>query len=763
MADGPFRFQSGAGNFYPQPQQLNHFNTRIDSPAHPSRSDFAADLPSPTRSPQGRASPRNAFAMNNHHSQFSQNVFMNNGHNGHQRFGMPMNSSKAFQGSSHHGHHNQHHGHRQQQDHAGHGSYSNHHQNSSSSGFSAGTPHFAPGQLRNGTPGHTQNGLGRPPNEQWQQQLTLYQASREATGTHPHARNSNIAKGLSSSDVETTKRDADREERNRAIQRNNEQSEQLWLQMDMGGQGLRALSPALFRYDFLTKLYLNSNNLTFLPPAIGRLKNLEELDLSLNLLVHLPPEMGMLVNLKSLLLFDNQLHDLPPDLGSLFKLEMLGIEGNPLAEDLKTLMIEEGTRSTIAALREQGIDMPPPEHDREWVKVDESTKNAEAERFTVMSYNTLCDKYATQSQYGYTPQAVLSWERRKHVILAELRERDADIICLQEIDGESYNEFFRPMLAENGYRGFFYPKSRSRTMPEKDAKLVDGCVTFWKNNKFVCLDKKGIDINSTATNHPDMKGSADVYNRVMPRDDVATVTFLEQRQTGTRFIVGNIHIYWDPRYSDVKAVQAAVVIDQIAKQAQLYTKQPPCTEKALFRYSDGEVEGEDPKEPLPEPGPSKEYRDRTEIPFIMCGDFNSMPDSAVYELFSTGKLEGDHRDFQGNKYGNFTKEELTHPFTLKSAYGNIGELPFTNYTPTFTGIIDYIWYSTSALQVTSLLGPIDSEYISRVPGFPNSHFPSDHLALVSEFVVKNKKERTVVQADFGPQKNEYRDHRGSAK
>lgn len=182
----------------------------------------------------------------------------------------------------------------------------------------------------------------------------MYQASRDATGTHPHARNSNLNKGLTSTDADTSKRDTDREERNRAVQKN-QPSEQLWLHLDMGGQGLRSLSPALFRYEFLTKLYLNSNNLQFLPPAIGRLKNLEELDLSNNLLVTLPPEMGMLVNLKQLLLFDNQLRDLPPDLGTLFKLEMLGIEGNPLNDEFRSLMVEEGTRATIDMLRELGI------------------------------------------------------------------------------------------------------------------------------------------------------------------------------------------------------------------------------------------------------------------------------------------------------------------------------------------------------------------------------------------------------------------------
>lgn len=102
---------------------------------------------------------------------------------------------------------------------------------------------------------------------------------------------------------------------------------------------------------------------------------------------------------------------------------------------------------------------------------------------TALSYNILCDKYCTQSQYGYTPTKALAWETRREMILAELKERDADIVCLQEIDQDSFNDFFRGALALHDYKGVFWPKSRARTMAEKEAKLVDGCAIFYKNSK----------------------------------------------------------------------------------------------------------------------------------------------------------------------------------------------------------------------------------------------------------------------------------------
>ena len=67
--------------------------------------------------------------------------------------------------------------------------------------------------------------------------------------------------------------------------------------------------------------------------------------------------------------------------------------------------------------------------------------------------------------------------------MGELRNRNPDIMCLQEIEGEAYETFYRPTLAHMDYRGLFYPKARAKTMGSEQAKAVDGCATFYKNSK----------------------------------------------------------------------------------------------------------------------------------------------------------------------------------------------------------------------------------------------------------------------------------------
>lgn len=50
-----------------------------------------------------------------------------------------------------------------------------------------------------------------------------------------------------------------------------------------------------------------------------------------------------------------------------------------------------------------------------------------------MSYNVLCDKYATRQLYGYCPQWALDWDYRKTTILKEILQFNADILSLQVI------------------------------------------------------------------------------------------------------------------------------------------------------------------------------------------------------------------------------------------------------------------------------------------------------------------------------------------
>lgn len=582
-------------------------------------------------------------------------------------------------------------------------------------------------------------------NEHWQEQQRYYNESREMTGPNQRARTvAHQSKGVTYG----VPLDAAADNMNAGFPGSDTNalgaSRQTWAELDLSGQGLRSLSPVLFSaYQFLQRLDLNANGLAVLPASIGQLKRLEYLDMSQNRLLELPEEIGMLTNLKHLVLFDNDLQTLPYEIGYLYKLEFLGIKGNPLEDGQANKITEGGTKNLVTYLRES-MPEPNPPHEREWHDLEGSVNTSDKDdTFKALTYNILCERYATPQLYGYVAERVLSWSYRRSLILDEIRELNADIVCLQELDKQSHDEYFRSALSVQGYKGYYAQKSRAETLGD-NAKFVDGCGTFWKDRKYIALETQHLVLGRKAVERPGAKASADMLNRVWQKDTIATVALLENRWTGSRVIVVNTHFPWDPAFNDVKLIQAAVLMEELSKLSERYCKIPPATNKQLFRFSDSED-----TEPLPEPAPSLEYTSGPQIPLIICGDFNSGTGSAVYDLLTKKGIDAEHADLDGRDYGSFSKGGMSHAFTLKSAYAPIDSMPFTNYTPQFVDTLDYIWYSSNCLRVKGLLGEVDPEYLKRVPGFPNFHFPSDHLALVAEFRVEKQRTQKVVEADFG--------------
>jgi CCR4-NOT transcription complex subunit 6 len=223
-----------------------------------------------------------------------------------------------------------------------------------------------------------------------------------------------------------------------------------------------------------------------------------------------------------------------------------------------------------------------------------------------------------------------------------------------------------------------------------------------KKNRFNLIEQQVLEYNQSSLKRDDFKKTADIYNRVMTKDNIAVMLMLENKHTHTRILVANTHLHWDPSYADVKLVQIGLLIEEAYKFAERHLQ------------------------PTPESSPEAPvYESATQLPTIICGDFNSIPTSGVYEFLSRGAVKQDHEDFGNHAYGAYTTEGLAHDLNLRSAYSSLNELPFTNYTPSYKGVLDYIFPSANTFSVSGVLGPIDKEYISRQVGFPNPHFPSE--------------------------------------
>ncbi len=212
------------------------------------------------------------------------------------------------------------------------------------------------------------------------------------------------------------------------------------------------------------------------------------------------------------------------------------------------------------------------------------------------------------------------------------------------------------------------------------------------------------------------------FDRLHRRDNIALLALLKvtddsstSNQKPQYIFVATVHVHWDPNYKDVKVVQTALFLEEI----QNFIESHRALVGHLF---------EPGREKPPIRGPSTYYKN---VPIIICGDFNSTPDSGVCEYIRNSSIPGDHPDLGKASYGSYSKDGLAHHFhPLKSGYDGIEEsiLKFTNLTPTFQGVIDHIWTS-AAIGIEQVMAGIDQDYARSYKGFPTQHVPSDHIPI----------------------------------
>jgi len=356
------------------------------------------------------------------------------------------------------------------------------------------------------------------------------------------------------------------------------------------------------------------------------------------------------------------------------------------------------------------LKRPPPPPDRKNFQIIQSP-NPNDQPFTVMTYNILAQLYTNNTIYPYCPLYALHWNYRKHNLLREITNLSADIICLQEVQENHFEEFFLPHLSDEGYDGIFKGKTRGDFGSPENVKKMDGCAIFYKKDRFALMEQYHVEFNEAAKHmfkqqHYLGHHNAN-YNKLMKRllkGNIALVLVLEEipaprgRRRKRKLCVANTHIYWDPEFADIKLWQTWVLCQELSKLVS-----------------------------------------QRDLPLILAGDFNSQPQSAVYDLLSYMQLRHDsYHAFKKDKLKLLpTYPQISHELQLTSAYSCMGEPNYTNYTGHFIGILDYIWYtksSVSCLCVLDVGSPEDIRGIDKAIALPSTQRPSDHLSLYSTFV-----------------------------
>lgn len=198
-----------------------------------------------------------------------------------------------------------------------------------------------------------------------------------------------------------------------------------------------------------------------------------------------------------------------------------------------------------------------------------------------------------------------------------------------------------------------------------------------------------------------------MINRVMTTDNIGLAVVLQSKESTKSLLVCNSHLHWNPQHADVKLVQMLMLVNEISR----------IRDQSISHGSN--------------------------IELVLCGDFNSLPSSAVIRFLVLGRVSMNHREFQGFDYksslekllGGETKENYSHSLQLASA--DNGVMQNTNYTFNNKAVVDYVFHSRSGLVATHILGDVDRNWLQRnhIHGCPHHHIPSDHFPLLVEFAL----------------------------
>ena len=259
---------------------------------------------------------------------------------------------------------------------------------------------------------------------------------------------------------------------------------------------------------------------------------------------------------------------------------------------------------------------------------------------------------------------------------------------------DQYEEFWRPWLVERGYAGVY----KCRTQMTKSKK--DGCGLFFKRDKFELLARRDIEYNDIAVDRPvgyvppqgtteptgapvDADGELNKY----VRDCVGVLALLRSKTATDRYVmVASTHLFWDPKYADVKLAQARRLLGEVE----------------LFLESNSPV---------------------SSVPVIVAGDYNSTPGSEVHSTMLRGfggkQLKSAYATAMGKRLVRASDEGSVN-------VGQQGEPAHTNCTPGFTDCIDYVFVN-DGVAVRSAEPLPGKEAVAA--GLPDATRGSDHLPL----------------------------------
>ncbi|XP_039972368.1 2',5'-phosphodiesterase 12 [Xiphias gladius] len=323
-----------------------------------------------------------------------------------------------------------------------------------------------------------------------------------------------------------------------------------------------------------------------------------------------------------------------------------------------------------------------------------TVKETEWPAMRVVSYNILADVYAQTELsktvlYPYCAPYALQLDYRQNLIKKELAGYNADIICLQEVDKRVFVDSLTPALDAFGLDGVFRIKNKQH----------EGMATFYRRSKFRLLSRHDIVLSEALTSDPihselleKVSANGALKDNILQRSTSLQASVLEDlNKPGRKVCVANTHLYWHPKGGNIRLVQMGVALRHLSH--------------VISEVAPG-------------------------APLVFCGDFNSSPNSGVFQLVSEAVVPQQHADWSSSGPEESCSMELRSAFPpLLSA---CSQPAYTNYVGGFHGCLDYIFVQPESMQVEQVIPLPSHQEVTTYEALPSVAHPSDHIALVCD-------------------------------
>lgn len=197
---------------------------------------------------------------------------------------------------------------------------------------------------------------------------------------------------------------------------------------------------------------------------------------------------------------------------------------------------------------------------------------------TLVSYNVLSQIHLENHKYLYkgVDAKYLEWEYRERLLKEKLhnfiRGDNTNILCLQEVDQNKVETFYRPFLKSYGFNLIYMQRpdidvTKSHSLKQEILSFPDGVAIAYDASKFMKGSGDFVNFNHKSSevtgSGPAFKYSGHTSETDLNLSHIGLLQKFTCVRSMREFIIGTTHLAFNPFWGDVKLAQLMIYLHNL--------------------------------------------------------------------------------------------------------------------------------------------------------------------------------------------------------